>query len=117
MSKRSVVSLSVFLISLCYSCGGGVIQRVDQEGRLPPPPPRKGFLQLPQGPSTTQIYLDDHYIGQYKDYPRSAILLPIGPHRLKLTSQDHANLYIEVDISSDQPTVIKGKMIRIPSPR
>ena len=117
MIRRSAVVLSVLLISLCYGCGGGVIQRVDQKSGLPPPPPRKGFLQLPQGPSVTKIYLDGRYIGRYKDYPRSAILLPIGLHRLKLTAKDYANLYIEVDISSDQTTIIKGKLIHAPPHR
>ena len=110
--KRLITHLSLW--SLFWGCGGGVIQRVDQ-GSLPPPPSKKGFLQLPPGPPHTKIYLDDRFIGRYTDYPREMILLPIGPHLLKLSASDHATIYARVNISSSRPFRFKRSLIKHPT--
>jgi hypothetical protein len=114
---KSPLSLSILfglLITVMFACGGGMIQRIDHQGGLPSPPPKQGFLTLPQGPPNTIIYFDERCIGRYRDYPKKSILLPVGLHRVKLSAKDHANIYLEVKISSDRPFVVKGKLLFIP---
>lgn len=113
-SPHSLSILFGLLITVMFACGGGMIQRIDHQGGLPPPPPKQGFLTLPQGPPNTIIYLDERCIGRYRDYPKKALLLPTGSHRVRLSAKDHANLYLEVKISSDKPFVVKGKLLFIP---
>ena len=54
--------LALGLSMYTLGCGGGVIQRIDEQANVPPPAPsNKGFLELPQGPKNTRIYLNDRY--------------------------------------------------------
>lgn len=108
------VLLSVIFI--CSSCGGGVIQRIDKETeQLPPAPPNQGFIELPHGPETTRIYLDDRYIGRYADYPRSTILLAKGKHRIKLLAPGYAPFYMEIVISPHKPVRVKTPLFSLSS--
>ena len=95
-------------------CGGGVIQRIDgTANHLPLAPLNQGFIELPQGPETTCIYLNDRYIGQYSDYPRSMILIPKGKHRIKLLAPGFAPFYMEVMISPRKPVRVKASLLSL----
>ena len=108
-------TLLVLVLSMyTLGCGGGVIQRIDEQAKVPPPaPPNKGFLELPQGPKNTRIYLNDRYIGRYSDYPRTMILLPKGSHRIKLLAPNYAPFYMEVLISPQKPIRVKSALLSL----
>ena len=114
MRGWALLMMSLQLCILCsglYACGGGVIKRVDEEASLPPPPVKRGYLDLPSGPSQTRIYLNDRYIGRYSDYPRNIILVPIGKHRLRLVAAGYATIYAEIKIKRDHPTRLTRPLI------
>ena len=97
-------------------CGGGVVQRIDGTvDSLPPAPPNQGFIELPQGPKMTRIYLDDRYIGRYSDYPRTMILIAKGKHRIKLLAPGYAPFYMEVIISPHKPVRVKTPLLSLSS--
>lgn len=117
---RSLLSslLGAFILSLgvgsiSAGCSGGVVQRVDDPKRLPPPPPRQGFLKLPSGPDDARIYIDGAFRGRLSDYPRGAMLLPIGMRRLKLTALGYAPIYAIVQISSNEPVTLGGALLSL----
>ena len=113
----------VLLISLGFlwvghtsllGCGGGMIQRIDGTvDSLPPAPRNQGFIELPQGPEMTRIYLDDRYIGRYSDYPRTMILIAKGKHRIKLLAPGYAPFYMEVIISPHKPVRVKTPLFSL----
>lgn len=106
--------LALVLSMYTLGCGGGVIQRIDEQAKVPPPAPtNKGFLELPQGPKNTRIYLNDRYIGRYSDYPRTMILLPKGSHRIKLLAPNYAPFYMEVVISPHRPLRVKSALLSL----
>ena len=109
------LSLALPLFSMMSGgCSGGVVQRVDDPKRLPPPPPRQGFLRLPRGPDSTRIYIDERFMGRFVDYPRRALLLPVGDHRVQLRASGYATVYALITISSHQPIELDGSLLRLP---
>ena len=98
------------------SCSGGVVRRINDPHRLPPPPLRQGFLKLPQGPVHTRIYVDERFMGHFSDYPRDTILLPIGPHRIQIKASGYATIYAQVTISSDRPVTLAGSLLPLSPP-
>ena len=103
------------LSSLILSCSGSVIKRVDAPPTLPPPPVKRGYLSLPPGPAHARIYLDDRYIGCYRDYPRETILMSEGEHLLRVSADGYAHLYVEVRISRAQPVELSRPLIALPT--
>ena len=110
------ICLSIGLLSslTLISCSGGVVQRIDDPERLPPAPPRRGFLKLPDGPAEAKIYINGVFKGRFSDYPRRAMLLPSGALRVRLSAPGHATVYAEVEISSLRPVELNGELIRLP---
>ena len=115
VSRTIRVWLSIILSLMVSGCGGGVVQRIDDPKRLPPAPPRQGFLRLPQGPQTARIYINERYMGRFIDYPRRALLLPAGRHRVRIKATGHATVYAHINISPSRPVELKGALLRLPS--
>ena len=111
-------TLSLVLVALCptlclMSCSGGVVQRIDDPKSLPPAPPRRGFLRLPDGPPETMIYVNGTFKGRFSDYPRRAMLLPSGALRVRLSAPGHVTIYAEIEISPRRPVELTGKLMPI----
>ena len=116
MALTLTLSLVLSLLSVTSNgCSGGVVHRVDDPKRLPTPPLRQGFLRLPRGPDSTRIYIDERFMGRFVDYPRRALLLPTGDHRVQLRASGYATVYALITVSSHQPVELDGSLLRLPS--
>ena len=109
-----VALLPVSAITL--SCGGGVIQRIDDPNYLPPAPPKQGFLRLPDGPDDARIYIDGVFRGRLSHYSRGAMLLAVGAHRVKITAAGHTPIYALVKVSTLRPAELTGSMLSLEPP-
>ena len=118
IDRGSVMNFRVILFSavmIMAGCSSSVVQRIDDPDRLPLPPPKRGFLKLPQGPDTARIYIDEKFMGRFVDYPRRTLLLPIGIHRVQLTAHGYSTIYARIKVSSDTPVTLEGRLLRLPS--
>ena len=107
-----IVTMMVSLMTLS-GCSGGVVQRLDDPKRLPPPPRRQGFLRLPEGPNVARIYVDDRFMGRFADYPRRTLLLPVGRHRIQLKARGYLTIYAVVKISSNRPVNLESALLSL----
>ena len=109
-----VTLLSVSALTL--SCGGGIVQRIDDPNYLPPAPPKQGFLRLPDGPDDARIYIDGVFRGRLSHYSRGAMLLAVGAHRVKMTAAGYTPIYALVKISTLKPAELTGSMLSLDLP-
>ena len=113
--EGGVLLSAIIMCVTLSSCSGGVVQRIDDPDRLPAPPPRQGFLKLPQGPDRARIYIDERFMGCFSDYPRNTILLPVGMHRIHIKASGYATIYAQIKISSDRPVSLTGSLLQLSS--
>ena len=102
---------STLLILFLNGCGGGVIRHVDD---LPPPPKQTGFILFKKMQPEVRIYLNDHFRGQVKHYPKKAMLIEAGSYLLEFRLKGYASCYHNIKVQSHRPVRIQDQLILIP---
>jgi len=69
----------------------------------PPPPPAKGWLELPLAPASAQVYIDGYYAGIISDFSRAGgVATEPGPHRIEIRAAGYEPAAFDVRLAPDQ---------------
>ncbi|MEE2645185.1 MAG: hypothetical protein VYD19_09660 [Myxococcota bacterium] len=103
--------LSLALLALTFSCGDGVIRRVDE---LPPPPPQRAFLQLDIEPRDALLLIDDRPFAVPLRLRRGVTTAPLGYHRIEIQRSGYLTWYGEITLTAARPHRLHVRLLKIP---